>query len=278
MEKNKKELKQVRHDFTKMATNTTELRQQVSMLTQNKRSLESDNERLSNDLKHNEEEMEELRTRLRCMKDAITSPSGDPRSSALNRLITDYPAPKDISLTKHFPNEDAKHPSQIAKVISEATDMLSPFEIKTKQCGIIGLTKTKSIGETRNRLNVSPCKDKTNVRSVNSYSTFTQSSSQPNMNILKPSLTQGVFKRSKIDDLKSPSPIAPSHMFYDGFGGHSKDDSFPVAARKDFKFKPTPYNMSKKPKGISRPKTSKPANSKNDSAQPINNFFSTLTS
>ena len=277
MEKNKKELKQVRHDFAKMAANTTELRQQVSMLTQNKRALESDNERLSNDMKHNEEEMEELRARLRCMTDAITSPSGDPRSSALNRLITEYPAPKDMSIRRKFPSGNAEDPSQTAKTNPETADILSPFEIKTKQCGIVGLTKTKSINETRNRFNASPCKDKTNARSIDSNSTFTQSSSQPNMNI-KPSLTQGVFKRSKIDDLKSPSPIAPSHMFYDGFGGHSKLDSFPVAARKDFKLKPTAYNISKKPKGVSRPKTSKTANSKNDSAQPINNFFSTLTS
>ena len=103
MEKNKKELKQVRNDMSKLSANTTELRQQVSMLTQNKRSLESENERLSNDLKHNEEELEDLRARLRCMKDAITSPSGDPRSSALNRLITEYPAPNDISIHKSFP-------------------------------------------------------------------------------------------------------------------------------------------------------------------------------
>ena len=273
MEKNKKELKQVRNDMGKLSANTTELRQQVSMLTQNKRSLESENERLSNDLKHNEEEMEELRSRLRCMKDAITSPSGDPRSSALNRLITEYPAPKDISIHRNFPSEIVEDPSQVAKAKSEAVDVLSPFEMRTKQCGIVGLTKTKSITETHSRLNISPCKDKTNVRSMESYSRFTQSSSQPITNVVKTSLTQGVFKRSKIEDLKSPSPTAPSHMFYDGFGGHSKLDSFPAGAKKDFKFKPTPYNISKKPKGVSRPKTSKPTNSKNDSTQLINNFF-----
>ena len=91
MEKNKKELKQIRHDSNQKSNKITELRQQVTMTTQNNRSLESDNKRLSDDLKHRDEEIEELRTRLGCLQDAITSPSGDPRSSALNRLITEYP-------------------------------------------------------------------------------------------------------------------------------------------------------------------------------------------
>ena len=83
-----------------------------------------------------------------------------------------------------------------------------------------------------------------------------------------------------MDDLKSPSPIASSHMFYDGLGGHSKLDSFPVLPKKDFKFGPAASNISKKPKGVSRPKTSahntKQANSKNDSVRSIDDFFSTL--
>merc|ERR1719273_868551 len=70
--------------------------------------------------------------------------------------------------------------------------------------------------------------------------------SQPSTSILQSSIPQGIHKKSRFDDLKSPSPIAPAHMFYDGFGGHSKLDRFPTIARKDFNIRPTSYNISKK--------------------------------
>jgi hypothetical protein len=43
-------------------------------------------------------------------------------------------------------------------------------------------------------------------------------------------------------------------QFFDGLGGHSRPDAFPRPAKKDFKLKPLP--LSKKPKGVSRPKMS----------------------
>jgi len=246
------------------------------MLTQNNRSLEQDNDRLCKDLRHNEEEVEILRKKISSLQDAITSPSGDPRCSALNRFITENPPPQDISFQSKLPIENHEVLTKKTNQIANPTDLLSPFELKTKQCGIVGLTKTKSIAESDNAFNRSPCKDKSNVRRIDSSPSCTFTSSQPNMNSFKPPLSQSLFKRTKLENLKSPSPTAPSHMFYNGFGGHSKLDSFPVPTKKDFKLKPTPFNISKKPKGISRPKTAKQINSKIDSDRNIEDFFSTL--
>ena len=278
LEKKSKEVKQIRHDASQKQTKINELRQQVTMLTQNNRALQQDSDRLSKDLQHNEEEVEILRMKISSLQDAITSPSGDPRCSALNRFITENPPPQDISFQSKLPNENNEILTKKTKDIANPADILSPFELKTKQCGIVGLTKTKSIADSNHPLNRSPCKDKSNIRRIDSSPSCTVTSSQPNMNASKPSLSQSLFKRTKMEDLKSPSPIAPSYMFYNGFGGHSKLDSFPVATKKDFKLKSTPFNKSKKPKGVSRPKTSKQTNSKVDSERNIEDFFSTLNS
>ena len=235
LEKKGKEVKQIRNDSAQKSTKINELRQQVAMLTQNKRSLEEDNEKLTKDLAHNDEEVEVLRVKLKSFQDAINSPR-------------------------------VKSPTH--------ADILSPLEIKPKECGILKLTRTKSMAEPQDQLDRSPCKDQTNVRLLASSQNLALISSQPNMTTSKPCLTKGIFKRSRIDDLKSPSPIAPSHMFYDGLGGHSKLDSFPVPLKKDFKIKQTSFHMSKKPKGVSRPKMS----SNHDSGRPIDDFFSALKS
>ena len=280
LEKKGKEFKKIRNESSQLQVKMTELRQQVTMLTQNKRSLEQDNERLANDLTHNEEEVESLRVKIRSLQDAITSPSGDPRVSALNRLIKENPVPQDMSFQTKLPRGNGELLNHTAKERTAETDILSPFEIKTKQCGIVGLTKTKSMAESHNLLGRTPCKDQSNCRRLDSSPSCTLTSSQPTPSSTKASLTQGVFKRSKVNDLKSPSPIAPSHMFYNGFGGHSKLDSFPVLVKKDFKIKPASFNMSKKPKGVSRPKTSshnsKQVNAKNDLVRPIDDFFTSL--
>ena len=248
------------------------------MLTQHNRSLEVDNEKLSSDLQHNEDEVQLLNVKIRSLQDALSSPSGDAKSSAINRLLTEDPAPLNISFQTDNARKISETPLKLnEKVVSTNKDLLSPFQIKTKQCGIVGLTKTKSMSETSSHLNKSPCKDSTNSLQMKKSPVRNITSSQPCMNILKP-FSQGtsIYKRTRIDDLKSPSPIAPSHMFYDGLGGHSKNDAFPVAGKKDFKLKPTPYALSKKPKGVSRPKNSK-ANSAS-SSRPIDNFFSSLNS
>ena len=276
LSKNQKELKHTRQESSHKSNKINELRQQVTMLTQHNRGLELDNEKLTNDLQHNEDEVQHLNAKIRSLQDALSSPSGDPKSSAINRLLTENPAPLCISFEKDVVKENFITPLKTREKVSPSKKLLSPFEIKTKQCGIVGLTKTKSLCEASNDIEKSPCKDSTNSIKAKISPVRKITSSQPSMNLFKPS-SQGtsIYKKARyLDDLQSPSPtIAPSNMFYDGLGGHSKNDAFPVAGRKDFKLKPTPYTLSKKPKGVSRPKNSKPGTSK-----PIDDFFSSLKS
>ena len=274
--KNQKELKQTRQESSHKSNKITELRQQVTMLTQHNRGLEFDNEKLKNDLQHNEDEVQHLTVKIRSLQDSLASPSGDPKLSAINRLLTENPAPQDISFQTNSGKGNAITPLKLIEKNPPTTkEILSPFEIKTKQCGIVGLTKTKSLTGYTNQDNRSPCKDDTNLLKAKMSPVRKMTSSQPSMNIFKP-LSQGtnIYKRTRIDDLKSPSPIAPSDRFYDGLGGHSKNDAFPVAGKKDFKLKPTPYALSKKPKGVSRPKNTKPNPA--SSSRPIGDFFSSL--
>lgn len=261
--------------MNKKSKEINDFRQQVAMLTQSNRSLEQEKEILENDLKHNEEEINILRSKVSSLQDALTSPSGDPRSSALNRLLTEHPAPQDVSYSEvKSKDQDIPKPT-FRKNIPKASDVLSPFGMRTKECGIVGLKKTKSMSESQKHFSRSPCKEKTNNPHRNSHIN-TKTLSQPSTSLSQSSIPQGILKKSRFDDLKSPSPIAPAHMFYDGLGGHSKLDQFPTIARKDFNIKPTSYNISKKPKGVSRPKNSKPT-IKDDSVKPIDNFFSSLT-
>ena len=275
LEEKGKEVKQARQDVNKKSKEINDFRQQIAMLTQSNRSLEQEKEILENDLKHNEEEINILRSKVSSLQDALTSPSGDPRSSALNRLLTEHPAPQDVSYSEVKSKDQDIPKPKFRKNFPKTSDVLSPFEMKTKECRIVGLRKTKSISESQKHFRRSPCKEKTNNPDKNSYIN-TKTLSQPSTSRLQSSIPQGIVKKSRFDDLKSPSPIAPSHMFYDGLGGHSKLDRFPTIARKDFNIKPTSYNISKKPKGVSRPKNSKPT-LKDDSVKPIDNFFSTLT-
>ena len=100
LSKNQKELKQTRQESSHKSNKINELRQQVTMLTQHNRGLELDNEKLTNDLQHNEDEVQHLNAKIRSLQDALSSPSGDPKSSAINRLLTENPAPLCISFEK----------------------------------------------------------------------------------------------------------------------------------------------------------------------------------
>ena len=119
----------------------------------------------------------------------MTSPSGDARSSAIARMVSEHPAP-------------AVSPSAVASSAdifdeNEENSVPTPPQlIKTQSCGLVGL-KRKALS---------------------------QSSSGQGMNIMK---------RSKFSSQSSSSSSAgPQEKFYDGLGGHSKPDVFPVPNRR----------------------------------------------
>jgi hypothetical protein len=150
------------------------------------------------------------------LKSKITSPSGDPRSSAIARLIYENPAPLNMTL---FQNEPARKKSMSPP----------PPRSSTKTCSIVGLKR-------------SPCKNVSNLkRAVSS-----QESS---------AVYNSLFKRSKFQEPQSLSqPIAakkPEH-FFDGMGGHSRADYFPTSSASSR----GSFSVSKKSKPSSQNKTS----------------------
>jgi len=165
------------------------------------------NKKLREDLDHVEEENNDLRAKLNKLQEAIASPSGDAKSSAISRLISENPAPNLLGM--------ASPPTPKATV---------------KSCGIVGLNR-----KVQDR---SPCK---NISNNLKRSMSSQSANEP-MSLFS--------KKSKVSSQPEPKILSQPQpdMFYNGLGGHSKDDEFPRSSNG------TGFKLSKKPKGVSRPK------------------------
>jgi len=139
------------------------------------------NNKLRSDMDHIEEENADLRTKLKKLQDAITSPSGDAKSSAIARLVCENPAPRFLENSPPTP------------------------KITLKSCGIVGLN--------RNTQNRSPCKNVSNniKRSFSStepsttgslFSKKTKFSSQPQPD----KFYNGLGGHSKADEFPSGTP------------------------------------------------------------------------
>jgi len=153
------------------------------------------NGKLRNDMAHIEEENDDLRTKLNKLQEAMVSPSGDAKSSAIARLVGENPAPRFLENSPPTP------------------------KTTIKSCGIVGL-------QPKSR---SPYKNVTN----NVKRTISNQESDP---------ISLFSKKPKFSSQPQPE------TFYNGLGGHSKADGFP-SARSEIG-----YTLSKKPKGVAKPK------------------------
>ncbi len=177
------------------------------------------NKALTSDLRQLEDECSSLRSKVKWLQDSLNSPSGDARASAINRIITESPAPKLASSSAAAPLDfdmlDEEDDGEI-----ENTQQL----LKTKSCSLVGLNKEKN--------------KRSQSRVLNSV---------PQMNIMKRPKLLGTASVSQ--------PVEKSNVpdyFYNGMGGHSKDDAFP---RPVFA-----VNKPVKNKKVTRPKASARAN------------------
>jgi len=170
------------------------------------------NNKLRKDMEHIEEENNDLRTKLNKLQEAIVSPSGDAKSSAIARLVSENPAPQFLGHSPPTP------------------------KVTVKSCGIVGLKKF--VQPLR-----SPCKNVTNdlKRSLS-----VQEGLHP----------VSLFSKKAKTSASASQPEVRRDMFYNGLGGHSKSDEFPVKSQMS-QVKNT-FTLSKKPKGVSRP-TVKPS-------------------
>ena len=58
---------------------------------------------LKSDVKHLEDELEQTKSKMLRLQEAIVSPSGDVKSSAINRLIFEHPAPMNLTMLEESP-------------------------------------------------------------------------------------------------------------------------------------------------------------------------------
>jgi len=193
----------------------TDLKEKLVVLSRQVQELSNENRTLASDLRHAEDERGALKKKVSTLQDAINSPSGDPRGSVINRMVTEFPAPMQCI------ESDSEDEGKL--------DTGSPF-LKTKSCGIVGLNKRKA----------TPCQDSTN------YS---------QMNIMKKarvgvsSLSKDDNLNAACSQSSSSAAEAKSReKYYDGFGGHSKLDVFPSGSNGGG------FKLARKPKGVSKPK------------------------
>ena len=57
------------------------------------------NNRLKSDFDHAEDENQRLKKKLEVLQEAIVSPSGDPKNSAIARLVSEFPAPLKLNMS-----------------------------------------------------------------------------------------------------------------------------------------------------------------------------------
>ena len=141
------------------------------------------------DIKRYVAENSKLLEKLKTLQDSISSPSGDPRNSALSRLLHESPAPS------HF---------RLSNLVASPCTPSQPF-----------LQPKKPINVSSMRPILSDPQEEENKQRNKEVRKAEVSETEPEA--IK-------FKRMKID---SSLPSSSSGFFYDGLGGHSKPDVYP---------------------------------------------------
>lgn len=91
---------------------------------------------LRSDLEYSEEERRSLEKKLEALQAALDSPSGNPRHSALTRMLSEHPAPLNMTLDEIKENVGTQDTVEVKKKVE--TNGSSPF-LKTKSCSIVGM-------------------------------------------------------------------------------------------------------------------------------------------
>ncbi|XP_069681479.1 E3 ubiquitin-protein ligase TRAIP-like [Periplaneta americana] len=176
------------------------------------------NKQYEDDMKHMEQEMRGLQKKVRDLEKAISSPSGkNPRDSALRRLILESPLPEAAKRPKLTDPNAADTPTKVMD--DQIYDLMSPDSKASEHT-------------TEPRKNTYPSKEHPRILSTRPQASNLRHPSDKNYSIFKrPGLTVSRFSGS-----------ANPEAAYDGLGGHSKADEFPVPS---LKFKSVPLKKTK---------------------------------
>ncbi|KAK3879756.1 hypothetical protein Pcinc_015700 [Petrolisthes cinctipes] len=208
--------KKLRDEVSLMRRKVKESRQNYDTVAKKLSTVEQINTNLNDDIKALERENTSAKKKVIALQEAVISPSGDVKNSALHRLIAESPAPAQL---KRSQREDCftVTPEVVRKMARTAEVEVDSDE--DKLC--IDLPS-----ESKNQLNRRPLGDTSNKEVL---------SSSDHHNIFA---KQRIRKRTNIG-CSFQSSSNDNQVGYDGFGGHHKVEVFP---------KPNP--LLKKKKGI----------------------------
>ena len=159
------------------------------------------------DIKRYTAENAKLQEKLKALTESISSPSGDPRNSALSRLLNESPAPTNLRMS-----------NLLMTTPSSPSTPLVPFRMKPSNVPSSRLMSSQNISSLQPKLS-NPEQEEASASSQRKEARKASSSS---VSVDSESLK---FKRMKVDPVPSTSGY-----FYDGFGGHAKPEIYPKGA------------------------------------------------
>ncbi|XP_034246664.1 E3 ubiquitin-protein ligase TRAIP-like [Thrips palmi] len=221
LEESKERREQMKESHNADKNEIRKLRQEIRELKAALETADSTKQHLESDIRHLEQEKKSLTEKINFLEKAILSPSSDNvRDKALRRLITESPAPEYLKRMReddettdddsHTPviagpgrsfsqSQTENIPSQQAKRLElDGSPALGVRPLIVKGSGV-PLKKTQSMPAEFNKMNI-------------------------------------FSKRLQPSNLKAP--LRPTSQFgagYDGLGGHSAADEFPVPSPKPLK-------------------------------------------
>ena len=178
------------------------------------------------DVKRYLAENAKLQDKLKALQDSIASPSGDPRNSALSRLLHESPAPSHLRMSNLNMSYSAASPSTPALFIHREE---KKAKVNALHLNMSNLRPQLSNPQEEEENTAQPKKE---TRKIDSLAIEREPGT------LK-------FKRKKFDS--NPS----SGYYYDGFGGHSKPDIYPKGSSS------LPHKATSKPLFKTKPVTIK---------------------
>ncbi|XP_033610383.1 E3 ubiquitin-protein ligase TRAIP isoform X3 [Cryptotermes secundus] len=182
------------------------------------------NKQLEDDLQHLEHEKKSLQKKIHDLEKAISSPSGkNPRDSALQRLILESPIPEAVKIPR----------------------LTDPAETDTSTSTMFGALLSP---ESKAQQKFEPASPYLNIKSCSFGLTPLKGSQSMNLQLPSGSNKFSIFRKPNHERPNSSAAANPEEA-YDGLGGHSKADLFPIPSTK---FKPT--NKKLKPISISKTK------------------------
>ena len=198
----------VNEELRKCRREITNLRVEVQKMKQEAKDKEDQTNLVEEEVKRYIAENSKLQEKLRVLQESISSPSGDPRTSAISRLLHESPAPF-MRLSNLMDSPASLTPTIIRKGLA------SEQEVKAvKKPRLMGADELASMRPTL----TDPEQDKKGKSLKLSQLSDTQGAATQEPQSFK-------FKRMKFD--ASAGSSSSQGYFYDGMGGHSKPDIYP---------------------------------------------------